>query len=170
MAGDQTDPTKPLHDTQREAFCVRVAAGEEPFAAYKVVFGKGTKPQAFALREEDEVDARIAFLQESRADEAMDEARKMVSLINYTKDEAMAEAEAARTLAMKLMDPRAAVAAIGIKAKLAGHLNDSGKPPTSLRELPLSSLEAIMKELKDRRMQRLMLAAGELGGTPDADD
>lgn len=169
--GDQKDPTKPIHDAQEEAFCVAVAAGQDVHAAYKSVFGKAGKPQAFALRERDDLDARIAFLQEKRADQMMDEARRVVSLTHYTKEEAMAEAEAARNLAMNLMDPRAAVAAIGIKAKLAGHTNESAKPPASLRDLPLSSLEAIMGELKDRRMQRVMAAAGALtDGSQDAND
>lgn len=168
--GDQKDPIKPLTDAQEEAFCVAVASGQEVHGAYKSIFGKTGKPQAFSLRERDDIDARIAHLQEKRADQMMEEARAQVSLAHYTKETAMAEAEAARTLAMQLLDPRAAVAAIGVKAKLAGHMNETAKPPTSLRDLPLSSLEAIMGELRDRRMQRLMAAAGSLSeGSPDAE-
>lgn len=166
MPNAQIDPTKPLADTQREAFAVRCASGEAEFSAYKAVFGKGNKVQAFMLREEDGVDARIAFLQESRASRMLDEAAEQVSSIKYGKDEAMAEASAAFTLAMTLQDPRAAVAAVGLKAKLSGLLSDAAAPIRSLRDLPLGAVEALLREAQDRRLARL-LASGETGDILD---
>jgi hypothetical protein len=164
MPNDQIDPTKPLHDQQEEAFAVKCAAGIDTFQAYKLIYQKGTKPVAFALREKDSVNARIAFLQEAYVDTMMAEAAKEVAITNYNKEQAMVEAHAALKMSMQLMDARAAVAAVGLKAKLAGLLNESERPIRSLRDLPVGVLQDILKEVRDRQLARLMAdEAGDIG-------
>lgn len=151
MPGDQNSPSQPLRDTQREAFAVACASGLRVEEAYSKTFGagRGNKPKAYAMREEPDVDARIAYLQQLRADAMLEEGRIVMSQSAYTRDQAMAEAEAARNLGMIVANPNAVVAAVALKAKLAGLTNENERPRKSLKDFSLAELESLAEEMQD---------------------
>lgn len=130
-----------LANAKYEHFAQLVAKGETPPKAYVAVgySDKGAAQSANRLLRVAEVCARVA---EIRA--AVNE--RMIEKTAYDLGAAMIEAEEARALAVEVRNPAAAVAAVGLKAKLNGLLIDRKEVRTgTLDDKSDAELDAIIQ-------------------------
>jgi phage terminase small subunit len=98
-----------LQNPRHETFAQELAKGKSADEAYQLAGYKPSRPHASRLATNGNVRARMAELQGVGAEKAA-----------LTVEGLIAEAEAARALAMAHKQPGAAISAIVAKAKLAG--------------------------------------------------
>lgn len=152
---------------QREQFCRGVALeGLGNSEAYAAAYDtSGMKPKTIADRGYDltqvpAVAARISVLKERATD-------AVVKVTGYTMAEALSEAEDARALARAEGQASAAVAAITLKAKLAGHLVERKEVRSGpLDEADVAKLLALKAHIESE-MAREKEVADLVGGHPE---
>lgn len=130
-----------LAKAKHEHFAQLVATGETPPRAYVLVgySEQGAAQSANRLLRNADIAARVAEIR-SNVNE------RVVEKIAYDVCAAMSEAEQARALAMDAKNPRAAVAAVELKAKLNGLLVEKKEIRAGvLTETPEDELDAIIR-------------------------
>jgi hypothetical protein len=117
--------------SKQQAFATLVGTGAGQTAAYRQVYdctegnANTVRIQAFKLRHHPYVSPMIDDTKQAVASE-------VVHIAAYSRDLAFQDAESARTLAHDKDQAGAAVSAVTLKARLAGHLDDSTPADSAL--------------------------------------
>lgn len=141
VASLNQDPGLPLDDPKHEQFAQLLALEPgitQPEAHERAGFSGG-RSAAATMAGKSYIKARIQYIRQDFAERMMLEAVKTTTALNYSKDDAMAEAEQIRLLAIGDADYKSALGAVVLKARLAGHLVEQG--PRTIRTLDDFSLE-----------------------------
>lgn len=143
---DGFDPAQPIERLKQERFAQLCASGCATNAAYVKAGYKlsGDGANARKLKQNPQVKARIEWLRTRSAEKITDRVAEIVTAsledIAYSRGQALLEAEEARQLAGKMGQSGAMVAAVRLKAQLAGlpiGAEEAERPPA---EKPIRDL------------------------------
>ena len=131
-----------LKNSRHELFCQALSQGQSQDSAYKAANYKGSRQHAYRLATKGYIRERVAELMGRNI-------AKMDEVAAVTIASLVAEAEAARAMAMEEKQPAAAIAALTAKAKLAGKWVERSERTTKtddLNTLSDSELAAIVRQ------------------------
>lgn len=145
-AGLPDDPAAyPLSSPKQERFAQEIASGTPLHDAYLKAGYTGNPSNARRLRADDAVWKRIGALQREIGRRVVENTAAAIKALGYDREAAFKEAGTAMGLALALGQGSAAVAAVKLRAEIAGL--KLGEPPT---ELPAD--QHVAKDLEDPRI------------------
>lgn len=132
---DSLDPSKPLRDQRAERFALLVVGGARLTDAYEQVGFRRHGPNAYRYSKHEHIAERIRWLKEESANKVLSNPVATSEAVEYSRERAMKDAQAAYDLAMERKQPSAAVSAVTLMARLAGiPLDDDARDDMTERE------------------------------------
>lgn len=145
----------PLDNPRHERFAQELAKGKTASEAYIDAGFRPNDGNCIRLKGNERVIARVSELQERGA-----------RRVEVTVESLIEEAEAARTLAMDIKAPAAAIAAVKEKGVLSGkRVERTANELTGKDGGPLETLDVSGRELIDRRIASLAARGSMEGNT-----
>ncbi len=158
-----TDPASfPIPNPKQERFCQAVASGASLHDAYVEAGYRGTPANARRLRNDEAIWERIEWLQKEIGRRVVEKVATAITALGYGRDDAMREADEARQMCLALGQGAAAVAAIKLKAEIAGALAPVIAPlSTDAIEARTTADPAVIKQIEaHRKALKLVVVAG----------
>lgn len=159
---DEDPASFPLPQPKQERFSQEVAAGKPLHDAYEAAGYRGTPANARRLRNSEAVWERIEWLQREIGKKVIEIAATKLAT-NYSKEDAMREAEEARQMALAMGQGGPAAAAVRLKAEISGiPMGQTTAPPDSEQvEARNTADPAVIRQIEaHKRAGKLVVVAG----------
>jgi hypothetical protein len=153
------DGTDPLPHPRQEKFAKALASGSDLTAAYAKAGYKGAASNARRLRADGAVKARIDALQRAISDKVTEKAAIAIVGLAYTREDAFREAGEVLGLARSMGQAGPAVAAVKLRADLAGIIMGEGANVNPTNEHIGKDLndEKVVEAIENVKSARLLL-------------